>query len=102
MVTRSLILALALALAACAGPSPVVDHVAVAPSPVPGHMRVTGTLTNHGGGGTVELVITLHGAATVRDQETLALDDHQRVDLAIDVAAPPGNYTADVLAQYPN
>jgi hypothetical protein len=47
-------------------------------------------------------VITLHGAATIREQETLALDDHQRVDLAIDVAAPSGAYTADVLAQYPN
>lgn len=100
MVARPLILALALA--ACAGPAPVVDHVAVAPSPVPGHMRVTGTLMNRGGGGTVELVITLHGAATVRENETLAIDAHQRVELAIDVAAPPGSYTADVLAQYPN
>ena len=100
MVARSLILALALA--ACAGPSPVVDNVAVAPSPVPGHMRVTGTLTNRGGGGTVELVVTLHGAATVRADETLAIDAHQRVDLAIDVAAPAGTYTADVQAQYPN
>jgi hypothetical protein len=100
MVTRSLIVALALA--ACAGPAPVVEEVAVAPSPVPGHMRVTGTLINHGGGGTVELIVTLHGAATLRADEKVEIDAHQRVELAIDVAAPAGNNTADVLAQYPN
>ena len=100
MVARSLILALALA--ACAGPAPVVDNVAVAPSPVPGHMRVTGTLINHGGGGTVELVVTLHGAATLRADETVDVDAHQRVDLAIDIAGPAGTYTAEILAQYPN
>jgi len=100
MVARSLILALALA--ACAGPAPVVEGVAVAPSPVPGHMRVTGTLINHGGGGTVQLIVTLHGPATLRDDEKVEVDAHQRVDLAIDVAGPAGTYTADVHAQYPN
>jgi hypothetical protein len=100
MVARSLILALALV--GCAGPSPNVEGVAVTPSPLPGHMRVTGTLINHGGGGTVELVVTLRGAATIRTDQTLEVDAHQRVELAIDVAAPAGSYTADVEAQYPN
>jgi hypothetical protein len=100
MAARALIALFALA--ACAGPAPAVDHVAVVASPVPGHVRVTGTLTNHGGGGTVDLVITLHGPATLRTDQTIEVDAHQHVDLAIDVTAPAGLYKAEVRAEYPD
>ncbi|MEO8552847.1 MAG: hypothetical protein ABI678_22870 [Kofleriaceae bacterium] len=99
MVARALILGL---LAACAGPSPVVDHVAVAPSPVPGHVRVTGTLLNRAGAGSVELHVELRGKTLIRADKMIDVHEHEQVELAIDVAAQPGDYTATIEPEYPN
>jgi hypothetical protein len=96
---RALILAL---LVGCAGPQPSIDRVEVGASPLAGHVRVTGRLLNRAGHGTVEVHITLHGAVTLRADHTIDVEDHQTVELAIDVAAPPGAYTADATAEYPN
>lgn len=99
MVARALALAV---LAACAGPSARIDGARVEPSPVPGHVRVVGRLINDGGHGTVELDLALHGPAQLVHDETLDVPAHQAIDLAIDIAAPPGNYTVDADAKYPN
>lgn len=99
MAARSLIL---LALVACAGPVPSVDHIAVIASPLPGHVRVTGELVNRGGHGDVELVITLRGPSTIRADQMIDVKDGEHLSLAIDVAAPAGAYTATVDAEYPN
>jgi hypothetical protein len=97
------LIALAL-VAACAGPRPSVSVVAVAPSPQPGHERVTLAVRNAGGHGEIELAITLRGrdGSVVRDTRTLDLDAGQRVVVAIDVAAPPGQYAATASALYPD
>lgn len=101
MGTRHLIFAL---VAACAGPSASVDHVAVASSPVAGHVRVTALLHNTGGHGNVALHVTLRG----RGSERIDWDGDSDVEgagtrtLVIDVAAPPGEYTAQIATKYPH
>lgn len=99
MGPRALILAV---LVACAGPQPSVDRIEVGASPLPGHVRVTGRLINRGGHGTVEVHVTLHGPVALRADHTVDVEDHQTVELAIDVAAPAGAYTAEATAEYPN
>lgn len=86
----------------CAGPRPTVGDVAVAPSPLPGHVRVTGSLVNHGGRGTVAIHVALHGATTLRNDYTIDVPSGDHVALAFDVAAPVGDYTATMTAEYPN
>ncbi|HEY6033202.1 MAG TPA: hypothetical protein VIV58_03055 [Kofleriaceae bacterium] len=86
----------------CAGPRPTVGDVAVTASPVPGHVRVTGSLVNHGGHGTVEIHVALHGAATLRTDYTIDVSSGDRIALAFDVAAPAGDYTATLTAEYPD
>ena len=101
MGSRHLILLL---LAACAGPSVTVDGVAVSSSPVPGHVRVTATLHNDSGHGNVELHVTLRG----RGNDRIDWDGEAEVEgagsqlLVIDVAAPPGAYTARITTKYPH
>lgn len=100
MVTRSLALAM---LVACAGPSTTVDQVTVVASPVPGDVRVTGTLVNHNGGhGTVELEVTLRGPVVVRFSQTIAVEANERLALALDIPVPAGSYIAEVVPVYPN
>jgi hypothetical protein len=99
MAARSVILVL---LAACAGPVPSVEHVAVAPSPLPGHVRITGTLINRGGTGTVELHLELRGKTTLRQDELVEVHPHEQLELAYDLAAPADTYTATIDAEYPN
>lgn len=99
MAARSLALVF---LAACAGPSARIDGARVEPSPVPGHVRVVGRLINDGGHGTVELDLALHGPAQLVHDETLDIPGHEAIDLAIDIPAPPGSYTVEAEAKYPN
>jgi hypothetical protein len=94
-----LILAL---LAACAGPSVTVDGVAVTSSPVPGHVRVTATLHNESGHGNVELHVTLRGPQRIEWHGDADVDGDESRVLVIDVAAPPGAYTAHITAKYPH
>jgi len=99
MVARQVVFAL---LIGCAGPRPTVDSVAVTPSPVPGHVRVTGSLVNRGGHGTVAIHVALHGAALVREDFTIDVSADDRIQLAFDVTAPAGDYTATMTAEYPD
>ncbi|HEY0252042.1 MAG TPA: hypothetical protein VGC41_10970 [Kofleriaceae bacterium] len=101
MVARTLALALAL-LAACAGPQPTIENARATPSALPGHVRVTGQLVNHAGHGTVELDIVLRGNSTIRHDETIDIGGHETTDLAIDIAAPAGDYTVSIEPKYPN
>jgi hypothetical protein len=99
MGTRILILA---CLAACAGPSVTVDGVAVASSPVPGHVRVTATLHNASGHGNVELHVTLRGPERIDWDGQAEVDGTESRVLVIDIAAPPGAYTARITTKYPH
>lgn len=99
MGARQVVFAL---LIGCAGPRPTVADVAVSSSPVPGHVRVTGTLVNHGGHGTVAIHVALRGAALVREDFAVDVSADDHVALAFDVAAPGGDYTATMTAEYPN
>ena len=99
MGTRSLILVL---LAACAGPSPSVDGVAVTSSPLPGHVRVTATLHNDSGHGNVELHVTLRGPERIDWNGDAEVDGAESRVLVIDIAAPPGAYTARITTKYPH
>ncbi len=95
----------ALALAACSGPRPRVDVVEIEAAPAAGYERVTLAVRNESGGhGEIELTITLRGASGRRIEETreLELDAHQRLELVVDIAAPPDTYTAAVSAVYPD
>lgn len=94
--------ALILLLAACAGPAPSVEDVAVAPSPLPGHVRVTGTLINRAGPGDVELHVVLRGAVVVREDQMVGVESHETLAVTIDVAAPPRDYSATIVPEYPN
>ena len=109
MGTRAVIAA-SLVLAACSGPDPVVERVAVAASPVPGHTRVAVDLANRSGGhGQIEIVITLQpadagartGIAFVAER-THHHDGQQRAQLIADLETPPGVYAASVRARYPD
>jgi hypothetical protein len=99
MGTRHLIFLL---LASCAGPSVTVDGVAVTSSPVPGHVRVTGTLHNESGHGNVALHVTLRGAERVEWDGEAEIEGAGSQLLVIDVAAPPGAYTARITTKYPH
>jgi len=99
MGTRNLIFAL---LAACAGPSVSVDGVAVASSPVPGHVRVTATLHNDSGHGNVELHVTLRGPERIDWDGEAEIEGTESQVLVIDIAAPPGAYTAHITTKYPH
>jgi hypothetical protein len=91
------------ALAACAGPKPTARVVAVEPSPVAGHERVTLAIDNKSGGeGEIDVRIVLHGPATIVTSETVDLRSHDHVELDVDIAAPPGAYRATVETQFPD
>ena len=96
--------AVAVAVAACRGPDPSGSVVAVAPSPVPGHERVEVALVNRGRHGEVTVVVRLaddRGGAR-SEQRTVDMGGDERLSLAVDIAAPPGTYTATVDVQYPD
>jgi hypothetical protein len=94
---------IAAALAACAGPKPQASVLAVEPSPVAGHERVTLAIDNRSGGeGEVDVRIVMHGPATIVESRTVDLRGHDHVELAVDIAAPPGTYRATVDARFPD
>jgi hypothetical protein len=89
-------------LAGCAGPRPSVDRVEVAASPQPGCVRVSIELQNHGGAGEVEVEITLRDAgARIDAHRDVTLERDAHVLFVADVEAPPGQWVAEVTAQYP-
>jgi len=91
------------ALAACAGPKPKARVVSVEPSPLAGHERVTLAVDNRSGGeGEVDVRIVLHGPTTIVESRTVDLRGHDHVELAVDIAAPPGAYRATAAAQFPD
>lgn len=93
------------ALAACAGPRPEARVLSAAASPQPGDQRVMVDLTNRSGGkGDIELRIVLREAAgaEVAAEQTVELQGHEHLVLAVDVPAPPGVYTAKATAEYPD
>ncbi|HEY1954014.1 MAG TPA: hypothetical protein VGH28_00330 [Polyangiaceae bacterium] len=62
-------------------------------------------VANDGGGeGQVELDVTLtsEDGTRFRDAQTVELHAHDRIRVAVDVAAPPGTYVGAVAAKYPD
>jgi hypothetical protein len=101
MGTRALIV---VALAECIGPKPEARVTSVAPAPQPGHERVTIDLANPTSGhGQVQLDIVLHATdRSIPATKMVDLSPHEHVQVFVDVAAPPGDYTASVDADYPD
>lgn len=109
MGPRALIAASFALLAACAGPDPLVERVAVTPSPQPGRTRVTVDLVNRSTGhGQVQVRIELHdttSGAPIIAERTIELVEHQRTQLVTDIETPAGPFPASaatVRAQYPD
>ena len=97
-------LGIAVMLAGCAGPRVTTADVCVVPGPTAGQQRVQATLTNRGGDGEVKANVRLHSSATDRiyvATRTVAMKGHDRVELVVDVAAPPGAYRPEVEIEFP-
>lgn len=94
---------IALAALACAGPRVTASDVRVLPSPLPGHQRVQATLVNRGGKGEAKVVVRLRDAAgrTVSANHTVEFERKERVEMVLDVPAPPGTYTAELELTFP-
>lgn len=101
MDSRSLIVIL---LAACAGPDPVVTNATATPSPQPGATRVSLDITNRAGDGQIELQLVLRDAQghIIRADRTIELARHQDIHFETDVETPPGTYTVEAKAEYPD
>ena len=101
MDSRSLIVIL---LVACAGPDPVVTHATATPSPQPGATRVSLDIRNRAGQGQIELQIVLRdsGGHVIRADRTIELERHQDIHFETDIETPPGTYTVDATAEYPD
>lgn len=104
MDARTLILACGV-LAACSGPRPRAEVLSVAPSPQPGHTRVSLDVRNEGRGHgevEVEVILTSPRGNRFRETQIVELDAEERVALTVDVAAPPDTYVAAVRTKYPD
>ena len=105
MAARALAL-VGVLVAACAGPDPVIERVEVVGSRQPGYVRVELDVANRSHGhGQVQIDIWLRSGSpphTLAAERSLELDDHQRLELAVDIAAPDGHYTAEARAIYPD
>jgi hypothetical protein len=103
---RALIAASCALVAACAGPDPGVEHVAVMPSPQAGETRVIVDLVNRSHGhGQIQVNIELRDTSTgnvIPTERLLELGDHQRAQLVADVETPAGSYVASVRVHYPD
>jgi hypothetical protein len=79
--------------------------LSVAPSPQPGHTRVSLDVRNDGRGhGEVELeiILTSPRGNRFRETQTVELNAEERIELAVDMAALPDTYVATVHAKYPD
>jgi len=89
---------------ACSGPHATVADARVQPSARPGFYRVNVRLANTGGRGQLELTARLRNTATGRvvvQQQPVDVEPHDRADVAIEIPAPPGDYTVAVTVDYP-
>lgn len=94
--------ALATAVGGCAGPRVDASDVRVAPAPRPGMQRVQATLRNRGGKGEVKAKVRLRaGDRLYNAEQSVDVERGDRVELVVDVPAPPGDYTAAVSIDYP-
>jgi ABC-type uncharacterized transport system auxiliary subunit len=96
--------ALAALLAACSGPHATTSDTRVQASTRPGFYRVEVRVHNSGGTGQVELTVRLHNKESgriVTHTQSVDLQPHDRADVAMEVPAPPGDYTAEVSVAYP-
>ena len=101
---KRLAAALAALLAACSGPRATATDTHVQPSTHPGFYRVEVRLHNSGGTGQVELTVRLRNTESgriVTHTQSVDLQPHDRADVAMEIPAPPGNYTADASVAYP-
>jgi subtilase family serine protease len=100
-LTAAVLGALALA---CAGPRAKVTDTGVRPSARAGYYRVNARITNAGGRGQIELTIRLRNSRDgriVTQAQAVDLQPRDHTDVAVEIPAPPGDYTVDVQADYP-
>jgi hypothetical protein len=105
MGARTLIaIVLAAVVGACSGPHATATDARVHPSARPGFYRVDLRLVNSGGRGQVELTVRLRNTASgsvVTQEQPVDLERRDRTDVAIEIPAPPGDYTVEVTVNYP-
>jgi len=88
----------------CAGPRVRVLDPAAAPSPQPGHTRVSATLVNDSGEGDVKLTARLRDRSSgrvVSVSRSVSVRAHETLHVVIDAPAPPGDYAPEVSAGFP-
>ena len=89
---------------ACGGPRVRVVDPAAAPSPQPGHTRVTATLVNASGEGDVKVTARLRDRSSgrvVSITRSVSMRAHETTQFVIDAPAPPGDYAPEVTAAFP-
>lgn len=91
----------------CSGPRPTVSNVEVTPPTSAGAPYVVTALVSNEGFGRGESAVTIR----LRDQQTgqvyqqildVTLKTDEQVRVRAEFQAPPGDYVADVRAEYPN
>lgn len=95
-----------IALAACTGPRPNAGTPKVIPPASAGEpYRVSLVIKNDGSGeGQIALNVRLHEKsqqATYSADQKVELRGYESVHVIVSVPAPPGDYTAEVSADYP-
>jgi hypothetical protein len=93
-------------LAACTGPKPNAGPPRVLPPATAGEpYRVSLVVKNEGSGeGQVELNVRLrekNRQATYFADQKVNMKEHESVHVIVSIPAPPGDYTAEVSAEYP-
>ena len=104
LIAAAIAVALSAAFCACSGPRATATETRVHPSARPGFYRVETRLVSSGGRGQVEVTVRLKNKQTgrvVTQAQPVDVEPRDHTDLAIEIAAPPGDYTADVSVQYP-
>jgi hypothetical protein len=108
IVFSMLIMMLALGMAACYGPRPMVVRQELRPPSTPGGAyTLVVTLANQNGGeGQADVTARLRskatGATVAQQDQTVTLQPHETVQLTFSLQADtPGDYDATVEAQYP-
>lgn len=96
--------ALMLLLGACSGPRVTVTDVALEPGPQRGYYRVAVKLGNTGGPGEVKLTVRLRNRASgavLSQDRGVGVRPGDQVDMVVDLAAPPAEYTVEAEVEYP-
>ena len=90
--------------AACSGPRATATDTRVRPSARSGFYRVETRVENAGGAGQVDVTFRLQNRTNgriVTQAQSVELERHGHADVALEIAAPPGDYAVEARVEYP-